>query len=231
MKTVTASYEFIHICILKTCIHINRINITSIPSACSKVKTRESDYNLAWTVRGYCSSIYRHRTQSGWNYIRDPQYLSTVNLDYQGLSGLFFFCLTWTEVDGTFGIYQCCLNARSSCWEPSTEGGKTSVSFCRRCLCLEDLRRGRRAPTILMGPNRSPQFGYLYTLCTTELFGSTCYCFMWFWVLRYTLFLIMLLLSICIYCPWQDHYVNWNMERPPGKTVLPQWWNGMPLAD
>jgi hypothetical protein len=47
---------------------------------------------------------------------------------------------------------------------------------------------------ILMGPNRSPQFGYLCTLFTTELLGSTCYCFMWFWVLRYTLFMIMLLL-------------------------------------
>jgi hypothetical protein len=38
---------------------------------------------------------------------------------------------------------------------------------------------------ILMGPNRSPQFDYLYTLFTTELLGSFCYCFMWFWVLRY----------------------------------------------
>jgi hypothetical protein len=37
---------------------------------------------------------------------------------------------------------------------------------------------------ILMGPNRSPHFGYLYTLFTTELLGSTCYFFMWFWVLR-----------------------------------------------
>jgi hypothetical protein len=33
---------------------------------------------------------------------------------------------------------------------------------------------------ILMGPNRLPQFSYLYTLFTTELLGSTCYCFMWF---------------------------------------------------
>jgi hypothetical protein len=30
---------------------------------------------------------------------------------------------------------------------------------------------------ILIGPNRSAQFGYLYTLFTTELLGSTCYCF------------------------------------------------------
>jgi hypothetical protein len=52
---------------------------------------------------------------------------------------------------------------------------------------------------ILMGPNRSPQFGYLYNLFTTELLGSNYYCFMWFWVLRYTLFMIMLLLSICYY--------------------------------
>jgi hypothetical protein len=33
---------------------------------------------------------------------------------------------------------------------------------------------------ILMGPNRLPYFGYLYTLFTTELLDSTCYCFMWF---------------------------------------------------
>jgi hypothetical protein len=37
---------------------------------------------------------------------------------------------------------------------------------------------------ILMGPNRSPQFGYLYTLFTTELLGSTYYFFMWFWVIK-----------------------------------------------
>jgi hypothetical protein len=49
---------------------------------------------------------------------------------------------------------------------------------------------------ILMGPNRSPQFSYLYTLFTIELLDSS-YCFMWFWVLKYTLFMIMLLLSIC----------------------------------
>ena len=30
---------------------------------------RESDYNSAWGVRWYCSSIYRHGTQPGWNYI------------------------------------------------------------------------------------------------------------------------------------------------------------------
>jgi hypothetical protein len=47
---------------------------------------------------------------------------------------------------------------------------------------------------ILMGPNRSSQFGYLYTLFTTELLGSTCYCIMWFWVSSYTLLMIMILL-------------------------------------
>jgi hypothetical protein len=44
---------------------------------------------------------------------------------------------------------------------------------------------------ILMGPNRSPKFGHLNTLFTTELLGIICYCFMRFWVLRYTLFMIM----------------------------------------
>jgi hypothetical protein len=49
---------------------------------------------------------------------------------------------------------------------------------------------------ILLGPNRPPSFGHLYILFTTELLGSTCYCFMWFWVLRYTLFMIILLLQM-----------------------------------
>jgi hypothetical protein len=66
----------------KTYMNINEIHTTLIHSACSKVETWESDYNSAWTVRGYCSSIYRHGTQSEWNYIQDPQYLSTLNLDY-----------------------------------------------------------------------------------------------------------------------------------------------------
>jgi hypothetical protein len=50
---------------------------------------------------------------------------------------------------------------------------------------------------ILMGPNRLPYFGYLYTLFTTEFLDNTCYCFMWFWVRRYTLFMILPLLSAC----------------------------------
>jgi hypothetical protein len=29
----------------------------------------------------------------------------------------------------------------------------------------------------------------------------------------------------------KDHIVNWNMERTPRKTVLPQGWYGTPLAD
>jgi hypothetical protein len=50
---------------------------------------------------------------------------------------------------------------------------------------------------ILMGPNRLPWFDYLYIFFTTKFLGNTCYCFMWFCVWRYTLFLIILLLSIC----------------------------------
>jgi hypothetical protein len=38
--------------------------------------------------------------------------------------------------------------------------------------------------SILMGPNRSSNFGYLYTLFTPELLGSLCYYYIWFWVLR-----------------------------------------------
>jgi hypothetical protein len=49
---------------------------------------------------------------------------------------------------------------------------------------------------ILMGPNRLPLFDCLYTLLTTKLLGSTYYCFMWFLVLRHTLFMIRLLLSV-----------------------------------
>jgi hypothetical protein len=50
---------------------------------------------------------------------------------------------------------------------------------------------------ILMGPNRLPEFGYLCNLFTTEFLGSIYYCFMWIWVLIYTLFMIILLLSVC----------------------------------
>jgi hypothetical protein len=35
---------------------------------------------------------------------------------------------------------------------------------------------------ILMGPNMLPLFDYLYTLTPLNFLGSTCYCFMWFWV-------------------------------------------------
>jgi hypothetical protein len=37
-----------------------------------KQEWRKSDHNSAWTVRGYCSSIYKHRTQPGQNYIHVP---------------------------------------------------------------------------------------------------------------------------------------------------------------
>jgi hypothetical protein len=54
----------------------------------------------------------------------------------------------------------------------------------------------------------------IVTLFTTELLGSTCYCFMWFWVLRYTLFMIMLYYQfvfnvhdkiIMLIGTWSDH--------------------------
>jgi hypothetical protein len=44
--------------------NINSNYITFVPSAWQKVKERKwhrSDYKSAWTVRCYCSSIYRHR--------------------------------------------------------------------------------------------------------------------------------------------------------------------------
>jgi hypothetical protein len=46
--------------------------ITFIPLAWQKVKVQvwcTSEYQSAWTVRGYYSSIYRHRAQPVWNYI------------------------------------------------------------------------------------------------------------------------------------------------------------------
>jgi hypothetical protein len=47
----------------------NSIKTTLMPSVCSKVRMRESDYNPTWTVRCYRSSIYRHGTQPKWKYI------------------------------------------------------------------------------------------------------------------------------------------------------------------
>jgi hypothetical protein len=63
----------------QTWISINNIHITMIPSAWQKVmmwERRESDYNAAWTVWCYCSSIYRHGTQPGQNYIHVPDIYS-----------------------------------------------------------------------------------------------------------------------------------------------------------
>jgi hypothetical protein len=50
----------------------NSIDITLVHSACSKARIQESDYNPAWTVRCYYSSIYRHKTQPEQKYIYVP---------------------------------------------------------------------------------------------------------------------------------------------------------------
>ena len=44
----------------KTRMNINNINITLIPSACSKVKTQESDYNSAYGGRFVIPKIVKH---------------------------------------------------------------------------------------------------------------------------------------------------------------------------
>jgi hypothetical protein len=56
--------------------------ITFIPSAWQKAKVqvwRANEYQSAWTVQSYCSSIYRHGTQPDWNYIHAPQQI-TINM-------------------------------------------------------------------------------------------------------------------------------------------------------
>jgi hypothetical protein len=63
-----------------------------------------------------------------------------------------------------------------------------SRSSLKACCALDHFYLPNNVPVnyydlhrlILMGPNRLPQFSYLYTLFTTELLGSTYYCFMWF---------------------------------------------------
>jgi hypothetical protein len=73
-------------------INIVNICITILPSACQKVEERErceSDYNPAWTIPCYCSSIYRHGTQPGQNYIHALDIYSRYNTNYHWLIGLF----------------------------------------------------------------------------------------------------------------------------------------------
>jgi hypothetical protein len=64
---------------IKTEMNVNNVNVTLIPSACSKVWMQESEYNPAWTVRGYYSSIYKHGTRPEQNYICTLKCLFTSN--------------------------------------------------------------------------------------------------------------------------------------------------------
>ena len=81
---------------------------------------------------------------------------------------------------------------------------------------------------ILMGPNRSPQFGYLSTLFTTELLGSTCYLFFIYVVLGVKIhiihdhaFIINLLFTI------HDKIImligTWRTTRENSATTMVVW--------
>jgi hypothetical protein len=68
MKTGSSSIH-LYSCSIKCKWIFNSIDITLIPSACSKARMRESGYNPTWIVRCYYSSIYRHGTQPEKKYI------------------------------------------------------------------------------------------------------------------------------------------------------------------
>jgi hypothetical protein len=55
---------------------------------------------------------------------------------------------------------------------------------------------------------------------------------MWFWVLRYILFMVMLITGNGLFIVHDKIIlVNCNTEQPTEKTVLPQGWNRTPLAN
>jgi hypothetical protein len=53
--------------------------------------TQKANAKSAWTVRGYCSPIYRHGTQPIQNYIHAFTFDNNSMVIYQGLNSLFIF--------------------------------------------------------------------------------------------------------------------------------------------
>jgi hypothetical protein len=105
----------------------------------------EGDYNPAWTVLGYCSSIYRRGTQPRHNYIYVPIIYMYLQCEWSRIKQPFSL-----ESVTTFGfviILSRSFFSHSFGFLLYHHVTYISVLSCRRCFCLEDLRRGRRPPT------------------------------------------------------------------------------------
>jgi hypothetical protein len=109
------------------------------------------------------------------------------NTNYQGLCSLFLF----KSVPPFVSSVSSCRSSFSCSFSIHLHVTPACLLSCRRCFCLEDLRRRRRPP------KGYPSLAIFIPCFTTEFLGSTYYCFIWFWVWRYTLFMIILLLSFC----------------------------------
>jgi hypothetical protein len=136
--------------------------------AWQKVKMREwreSDYNPAWTVRCYCSSIYRHGTQPGQNYIQTG---------YQGLSSLFPFSsvssstfviiLNWSSFCHSFSVHSSCFRVVSSYHaylHHKAEASCISLCYTEKHIShvFEDLRKRKAPNTIHCCPQLSLKIG------------------------------------------------------------------------
>jgi hypothetical protein len=75
--------------------------ITFVSSAWQKAKIRAlrvSEYKIVWTVQGYCSSIYRHKTHHVRNYIHALCKCSQLWYKLSGPIGHFIFKLVRLEM-------------------------------------------------------------------------------------------------------------------------------------
>jgi hypothetical protein len=101
---------------------------------------RESDYNPAWIIRGYCSPIIGTGHNPSKNTFMILTCTHNRNINHQGLTSLFLFGLTSCLIFVTTLSRRC---------HPSAVALTFIIITFRQCLHLEDLRRGRRSSTSL----------------------------------------------------------------------------------
>jgi hypothetical protein len=114
-----------------------------IPSAWQKAKIQvwhAGNYRIASTVRGYCSSIYRHRAQPVRYYIHALYKKITI--------------MTQTLMDQL--VISSLSRCNSSSWDMplcrsfmDDSFGTAFERICRRCFFLQDLRRRSIPPTYI----------------------------------------------------------------------------------
>jgi hypothetical protein len=82
----------------KTCININIIHITLIPSACSKVKTREGDYSSAEQYGAIVHLFIGTGRSPGKSTFMSLTFTYNHNMNHWGLASLFPFRTTSCSV-------------------------------------------------------------------------------------------------------------------------------------